>query len=133
MPSSYANITASPLAGCLTDLRVDREARTGGAQLCCPPTFPGFVGHFPGAPVLPAVLQVLAVRLLAEAILGSGLAPLGVERLKFKGMVHPGEVVRVSLVLKDRAAGLGAEFALDREGAPIASGCIIFRPGGKQG
>jgi len=83
--------------------------------------------------VLPAVMQLLSVRLLAEAMVENRLAPVGVERLKFKGMVSPGEVVRVRVTFKDRTDGLGAEFSLDREGAAIASGTIIFRPIGAEG
>jgi len=126
MPSSFANITASPLAGCLTDMQVDLAALTSTAHLCCPADFPGFAGHFPEAPVLPAVMQLLAVRLLAEVIVGGALLPVSVERLKFKGMVSPGEVIRVRVTLKDRGDGFGGEFSLDRQGAPIASGTIVF-------
>jgi len=103
------------------------------AQLSCPAEFPGFAGHFPEAPVLPAVMQLLAVRLLAEALVDNRLAPVRVERLKFKGMVSPTEVILVRLGLKDCADGIGVEFSLDREGTAIASGTIIFRPGGGEG
>jgi len=127
MPSPVANITASPLAGCLADVQVDREARTGMAHLSCPTDFPGFAGHFPAAPVLPAVMQLLAVRLLAEVIVGGELLPVRVERLKFKGMVSPCEVVRVRVSQKDCPDGLGVVFSLDREGAAIANGTIVFR------
>ena len=133
MPSTYPHIIASPLAGCLTELQLDHTARTVVALLSCPAEFPGFAGHFPEAPVLPAVMQLLAVRLLAEALVDIGLAPFRVERLKFKGMVSPTEVIRVRLGLKDCADGLGAEFSLDREGTAIASGTIIFRPCGAEG
>ncbi len=83
--------------------------------------------------MLPAVMQLLAVRLLAEAVVEGRLAPIRVERLKFKGMVTPTEVIRIRVGLKDCADGLGAEFSLDREGAAIASGTIIFQPVGAEG
>lgn len=133
MATTYPHIAASPLAGCLSDLRLDREARTGLAQLSCPVEFPGFAGHFPAAPVLPAVMQLLAVRLVAEALLERRLAPVRVGRLKFKGMVSPGELVRVRVGVKDTEDGLGVEFSLDRAGSPVASGTIIFRPIGAEG
>ncbi len=127
MPSSYANITASPLAGCLTDLRVDRRAATATAQLCCPADFPGFAGHFPDQPVLPAVLQLLAVRLLAEYLLETPLAPVNADRLKFKGMVGPDETVNLRVTMRDQSGPLKVEFSLDKAGAPIASGTLLFR------
>lgn len=126
------NLSASPLAGCMQVQQVDREARSGVASLCCPPSFPGFAGHFPEAPVLPAVMQLLAVRLLAESIVAVGLVPVAGERLKFKGMVQPDERVALRVSLKERVGQLAAEFSLDREGAPIASGTLLFRnPGGE--
>lgn len=133
MPATYPHIAASPLASCLSDLQLVRAARTGTARLCCPAVFPGFAGHFPEAPVLPAVMQLLAVRLLAEALVENRLAPVKVERLKFKGMVSPDEVIRVRVSLKDCADGLGAGFSLDREGTAIASGTIIFCSSGTEG
>ena len=132
MLSIFANITASPLAGCLTDLVLDHEAGIGMALLCCPADFPGFVGHFPAAPVLPAVMQLLAVRLLTEVVVANHLVPVRVERLKFKGMVTPGEEVRVRVALKEREDGIGAEFSLDRDGAAIAGGTIVFSLSGRE-
>lgn len=124
-PSPY--ISASPLAGYLTDLHLDRPALTATARLFCPPDFPGFAGHFPEQPVLPAVLQLLAVRLLAESLLTTALTPVGGERLKFKGMVGPDEAVNLRVSLRDQAGLLKGEFRLDRDGAPIASGTLHFR------
>jgi 3-hydroxyacyl-[acyl-carrier-protein] dehydratase len=133
MTSAYANIIASPLAGCLSDLLVDRDNAAVTAQLCCAPDFPGFAGHFPGQPVLPAVLQLLAVRLLAESAVGAPLSPVGVERLKFKGMVAPGETIDLRVSLHDHAELLKGEFSLVRAGAAIASGTLLFRRVGGEG
>lgn len=127
MPTTLSYIAASPLAGYLTDLSLDRPALTATARLFCPPDFPGFAGHFPEQPVLPAVLQLLAVRLLAESLLETPLTPVAAERLKFKGMVGPDEAVNVRVSLRDQAGLLKGEFRLDREGAPIASGTLNFR------
>lgn len=127
MPTTSAYIAASPLTGCLTDLRVDRQAATATAQLCCPADFPGFAGHFPDQPVLPAVLQLLAVRLLAEALLETPLAPVNADRLKFKGMVGPDETVNLRVTLREQTGPLKVEFSLDKAGAPIASGTLVFQ------
>ena len=128
IPSS--TIAASPLAGCLGDLQMDRENSTARALLRCPGDFPGFAGHFPGQPVLPAVLQLLAVRLLAQALLGEELAPVGVERLKFKGMVGPEEPVNLRVQVRWSEGRFACEFSLDRSGAAIASGILLFRRSG---
>lgn len=127
MPNPSPYIAASPLAGYLSDLRVDREAFTATALLCCPANFSGFAGHFPDQPVLPAVLQLLAVRLLAESLLETPLRPVGGDRLKFKGMVGPNESVNLRVTLRDQAGQLKGEFSLDKTGAPIASGTLLFQ------
>lgn len=127
MPTTSSYIVASPLAGYLTDLRVDREAFTATALLCCPVAFSGFAGHFPDQPVLPAVLQLLAVRLLAESLLETELTPVGGDRLKFKGMVGPNEVVNLQVTLRDQSGPLKVEFRLEKAGAPVASGTLLFQ------
>ena len=127
MSTTSSYIVASPLAGYLTDLRVDREASTATALLCCPADFPGFAGHFPDQPILPAVLQLLAVRLLAESLLETPLTPVNGDRLKFKGMVGPDELVNLRVSRRDLAGPLKIEFSLDKTGAPVASGTLLFQ------
>lgn len=127
MPNTSPYVAASPLAGYLTDLRVDRQAFIATARLCCPADFPGFAGHFPDQPVLPAVLQLLAVRLLAESLLEAPLTPVGGDRLKFKGMIGPDESINLRVTLRDQSGPLKGEFSLDKVGAPIASGTLVFQ------
>ncbi len=134
MPTkSYSPIAASPLAGCLADPEIDPLARTGSIHLCCPEDFPGFDGHFPGEPILPAVLQLMAVRLLAETMAGTPLASVGVERLKFKGMVRPTEEIMVRVSLDEERELLRADFSLERESTTVASGTLVFRTTGAGG
>lgn len=120
-------IAASPLAACLSVQLVDRDGSTATARLRCPADFPGFAGHFPEQPVLPAVLQLLAVRLLSESVLATPLQPVAVERLKFKGMVGPEDAVSLQVCLHEQDGLVKSEFRLDREGTPVASGTLIFR------
>ena len=68
-----------------------------------PGSFPGFAGHFPGAPVLPGVLVLKLGELMASLAAGVPLRPLGVERAKFARPVRPGEPLRVAAAA---AAGL---------------------------
>lgn len=128
MPTTSSYIAASPLAGYLTDLRVDRQASTATALLCCPADFPGFAGHFPDQPILPAVLQLLAVRLLAESLLETPLTPVNGDRLKFKGMVGPDEKVNLRVTLREQAGVRKVDFSLDKVGVPVASGTLVFQP-----
>lgn len=57
--------------------------------------FPGFSGHFPGYPVLPAVLQSLLVQMLAEQIVGRPLRFKVLQQAKFTRQVRPDEELHV--------------------------------------
>ena len=57
--------------------------------------FPGFAGHFPGRPILPAVLQIMAATLLAETATGRHLQATAIERAKFVRPIVPGELVEI--------------------------------------
>ena len=59
------------------------------------PDFPGFAGHFPGDPVLPAVVQLLAAVCLAEDGEGRRLRLAGVGTAKFLFPIRPDEEILV--------------------------------------
>lgn len=59
------------------------------------PDFPGFSGHFPGYPVLPAVVQLLAAIALAESVTGCRLRLRQVDNAKFLIQLHPDEIITV--------------------------------------
>lgn len=61
-----------------------------------PRDFPGFTGHFPGNPVLPALLQVVMVRLLIEEALGVPCS-LEVRNAKFSVPIRPDALITVSV------------------------------------
>jgi 3-hydroxyacyl-[acyl-carrier-protein] dehydratase len=58
--------------------------------------FPGFSGHFPGRPILPAVIQIMAASLLVETATGRRLTPSTIERAKFVHPIVPGELVEIT-------------------------------------
>lgn len=58
--------------------------------------FPGFAGHFPGRPILPAVLQIMTASLLVEAATGERLQPAAIERAKFVLPIVPGALVDIT-------------------------------------
>ena len=80
-----------------------------------PPHFIGFSGHFPGQPVLPAVVQLAAVRYLACLGFGYNLVPGTIERVKFSRPVIPDENMAISLQQEreDRSTCISFTIATD--------------------
>ncbi len=62
---------------------------------CFAPEFVGFQGHFPGHPVLPAFVQVLAAQTAMELRNGGPLPLQQVKRAKFMKTIHPGDEVGI--------------------------------------
>ncbi len=69
----------------------------GDQSFCFDQNFIGFGGHFPGYPILPAVLQVLLAQLLAEEVIGMPLSAHSLTRAKFTQELHPGDQIDVHL------------------------------------
>lgn len=105
----------------------DREQATVCAELCCPADFPAFAGHFPGLPILPAVIQLVIVRMLASDLLQVSLATVRTGRIKFKGMVRPDEQVKVHIALEKIGDQWNAVFKLRTLESVISAGSILFR------
>lgn len=59
--------------------------------------FPGFFGHFPGYPVLPAVLQILLAQMVAEQIVSRSLRFKALQQAKFIRQVRPDELLDVAV------------------------------------
>ena len=59
------------------------------------PCFIGFSGHFPGNPILPAIVQVRAVVCLAEEEGGKALRLAAVRAAKFLSPIRPDEEVSI--------------------------------------
>ena len=59
------------------------------------PGFIGFSGHFPGNPILPAIVQVCAVVSLAEEEGGKALRLEAVRAAKFLSPIRPDEEVSI--------------------------------------
>ncbi|MFO7766670.1 MAG: hypothetical protein R6V33_09580 [Pelovirga sp.] len=73
------------------------RAASGHQQFRFAENFPGFSGHFPGYPVLPAVLQTLLAQMLAEQLLGRQLRLKVLQQAKFSRQIRPGELIHVDL------------------------------------
>lgn len=85
-----------------------------------------FAGHFPGEPILPAVVQLTLVRLLAVLALQRKLVPAGVGRIKFNRIVRPAEPVQVTVKLAQQQTIWAAAFNIKRLAETVASGTILF-------
>ena len=120
------------LSECFLELRVSSRVELrleASADFRFPAGFTGFHGHFPGNPILPAIVQLVAVRFLAERSLGQPLAPTQHHKIKFKEAIRPGDPVTVNIVLKNDGAMWGGTFSLKRpDGAAVAVGSVEFTP-----
>ena len=66
---------------------------TGARRYRFGPGFIGFSGHFPGNPILPAIVQIRAVVSLAEVEGGKALRLAAVRSAKFLAPIRPDEDV----------------------------------------
>lgn len=94
------------------------------------PEFAGFAGHFPGYPVLPAILQLLLAQLLAEQFCNGPLQLCSLSRAKFTRQIRPGEEVEVSVDCQPGAAGeLRCVGSLEVAGERAASFTLLLHKG----
>ena len=118
------------LSNCCLDWRVDAQADgrlQASADFEFPAGYVGFQGHFPDKPILPAIVQLAAVRYLAECAVGRKLLPRRYDKTKFKGMIGPNERVAVAIVLSAGNAGWQGKFSLTRsDGETAAGGSVEF-------
>jgi len=93
-------VSTSDLAGAIRDSAVGEIERLADGSVrqryVFNADFPGFSGHFPGRPILPAVLQVMAANQLVEAATGQRLLSAAIERAKFVRPIVPGAVVEIT-------------------------------------
>jgi 3-hydroxyacyl-[acyl-carrier-protein] dehydratase len=94
---------------------------------CFPPSFLGFAGHFPNMPVLPAIIQLAAIRHLAEMALEKQLVPIGYGKTRFRGIISPDEKIRCSLLLKEVKDQWTGRFSIRRmDNGLVADGSCTF-------
>ena len=89
--------------------------------------FPGFSGHFPGKPILPAVLQIMAASLLVETATGRQVQPASIERAKFMLPIVPGATVEITCRRRTGPATDVWEATLDANRQPAASLILTLR------
>jgi len=117
-----------PLFGKIVDKQVvDRDQGTISAELCCPADFPAFDGHFPGQPVLPAVMQLVVVRMLVAKLLQAPLETVRTGKMKFKGMIKPNEIAQTQVTVDKIDSLWNAVFKPNKPESVVATGSILFK------
>jgi 3-hydroxyacyl-[acyl-carrier-protein] dehydratase len=90
--------------------------------------FPGFTGHFPGRPILPAVLQLMTACLLVEAATGQRVRLAAIERAKFVNTIVPGALVDIGCRQLAGASAHVWEFHIDANRKQSASFLLTLLP-----
>lgn len=96
-------------------------------RLRIPPGLAHFPGHFPGAPVVPGVLQVQWALALAAPRLSIAPHCREMEALKFQRLLRPGDVVQLELRLDRERGKLHFTYRLDD--MHCSSGRLRVEPG----
>ena len=83
----------------------------GFRKFCPASDFIGFDGHFPGHPILPAMLQVLLGIIVSEELCGTRLTLQKLDKAKFMSQIQPEQIITVSCKIT-RPAAEGPEQAI---------------------
>lgn len=122
LEQAIADAAAGPL---------EREGAQAASRLFhFEPGFLGFSGHFPGYPILPAIVQIMAAISVAREWKGEPLELSAVKNAKFRIKLEPGQVIKVRC--QEGAAGAGScEARLTLEGKEAASFTLTFLAQGR--
>lgn len=91
------------------------------------PTFSGFQGHFPGNPVLPAVIQLMTARESIIKQTGRNLLVTNVSRAKFQKIITPDIPVTVVWTLREQEDAFICKCILETEGNPASSFILTLK------
>ena len=101
-------------------LFVDEIVECEGNRILCKKTFHAdeqfFVGHYPGNPIVPGVIQceaamqaaaILLTRIFdKEEMVGRLPVVAKMEKVRFKAMVRPGDTLMLEAKFRDKVAGV---------------------------
>lgn len=88
------------------------DGETATACFNFPKKFEGFDGHFPGHPILPAILQFMVGRLVCCALAELPLRVKSISRAKFSQEIQPEKDIHVQVVRKEISAENVHRFAV---------------------
>jgi len=114
-------------------LELEKGRRALGIK-CVSANEPFFEGHFPGRPIMPGVLVVEAMAQVGAVVLlsmeehrGRFALFAGIDSMRFRKMVVPGDVLKIEVeVLKTRGKVGKAHCRATVEGEVAAEGVIMF-------
>ena len=125
--NDLSRAVAASAAGDVEAVAPDTAAR----RYLFAPGFPGFSGHFPGDPILPAIVQLMTVVSFASEREGAPLRLAAVATAKFLSPIRPDEevLVRYRKVAEDGKVLYDA--ALAAAGRPAAAFVLHLVPAGE--
>ena len=85
------------------------------------PTFTGFQDHFPGNPVLPAIIQLMTARESIIEQMSRDLVVIKVTRAKFQKIIKPDIPVTVIWTVREQGDAIICKCILETEGGPASS------------
>jgi 3-hydroxyacyl-[acyl-carrier-protein] dehydratase len=97
-------------------------ARSHTALVCIPGSHPSLAGHFPGRPIVPAVVLLDYVLDEAERWLGAAPAATGLSQAKFTAPLLPEQTAQLQLTLQ----GSELRFSLTRDTDSVARGSFTL-------
>jgi len=104
-------------------------ADSASQTFCFAESFVGFAGHFPGYPILPAILQTLLAQILAEQLIGEPLQFVELKRAKFTRQLRPAEKINVNISCKEKEGQLLFSAQLGVEDESAASFTLVLGRG----
>ena len=79
--------------------------------------FLGFQGHFPGNPIMPAILQIMIAREAIAEQMGHECDVLSVSRAKYMKMVSSDSAVTVVWTIKEEPDSIACKCVLETQGS----------------
>lgn len=117
----------SGIAACATGEAIEVEPCVAERRYIFPPNFAGFSGHFPGNPIFPAFVQILAASVLVEEALGHPLTLASVKRAKFLTVVGPDQEVTIRCGILETADSVTCDARLTVAEAVASTMTLMFQ------
>lgn len=113
------------ILGCATGPARRGDSGAWVMDFVFPPTFTGFDGHFPGRPILPGMVQIMAATLTAGGGRAFALEKIG--RAKFSRIITPGESIRVEAGLMEKSERFQAAVRISSGDETAATMTLLLR------